>query len=138
MPVTCADILSIFVRYKLPHVAFFIPNYRFFEKYGFIGGHIEHVKGTVEGLLGNDISIEIISSNDISEIRDELPVSNCNFSIKSINALFGWADHYLRFAWAMLRRIFSNNADEWIYFRYSTSFLPILFLFLLRLSVLGS
>lgn len=131
MPVTCADILFIFVRYKLSHVTFFVPNYRFFEKYGFIGGHIEHVKGTVEGLLGNDISIEIISSNDISEIRDEFPVSNPNFSIKSIDALFGWADHYVRFAWAMLRRIFSSNADEWIYFRYSTSFLPILFLFLL-------
>ena len=122
----------------MPHAIFFVPNYRFFEKYSFIGGHIEHVKGTIEGLLANNISVEIIASNDIFEIVDEFPVSNPKLRINSTNALFGWVDHYIRFAWALLRRVFSRNTDEWIYFRYSTSFLPTLFLFLLFRKVVNS
>ena len=123
------------MSFRLQHVTFFVPNYRFFEKYGFIGGHIEHFKGTIEGFLSNGIAVSVISSYDIFELKDELPVSNLNFSIKSTNTILGGIGHYVIFALIMLRHLFSGSKDRWIYFRYSTSFIPLLLLFFLFRSV---
>lgn len=110
-------------------VTLFLPNYRFFEKYGYIGGHIEHVKGSVDGFLSNGFDVELVSSCDVRALEGTFPNKNGRLTFTPIPPLGGRLGHYFLFSLRLFKNALSHRED-WIYLRYSTSFLPIFLLFL--------
>lgn len=110
-------------------IKIYLPNYRFFEKYGFIGGHVEHVKGTVEGFLANGFDVELVSSDDVLELKKTFPNKLGDFVFQPIEPVGGRIGHYFFFSLLLLKSLFSGK-QTWIYLRYSASFLPIFLLFL--------
>jgi glycosyltransferase involved in cell wall biosynthesis len=103
----------------------FLPNNRYFSRYGFIGGHIEHVRGTLEGFLSNGFEVTLHTSPDISVIQEQFFISNRRVSIQPFSKKGGFVRHYLSF-FSRLTSCVKSNENQIVYVRYSASAIPII------------
>lgn len=109
----------------MQQVKIFLPNYKFFEKYGFIGGHIEHVKGTVDGFLANGFEVHLVASDDMMQVSDDFSDHNQSIFFNPVTTYFGRLVYVLLFSSRLFKQVLRRD-EALIYLRYSASFLPIL------------
>ena len=117
-------------------VSIFIPNYLFFKRYGYVGGHIEHLRGTIEGFLNNNFDVCLVTSVDAKDIDGQLPTDNPRFYLQCIKSPFASLGYKTGFSMALMHRLLFRPKDM-IYVRYSASFLPVLLLALITRRLFG-
>jgi glycosyltransferase involved in cell wall biosynthesis len=117
-------------------ISIFIPNYLFFKRYGYVGGHIEHLRGTIEGFLNNNFDVHLITSVDAKDIYGQLPTDNPRFYLQCIRSPFASLGYKIGFSMVLMHRLLFRQ-EGMIYVRYSASFLPVLLLALITRRLFG-
>lgn len=107
------------------HLNLFVTNNRYFSRYGFIGGHIEHVRGTIEGFLLNGFSVTLHTSSDIENIQEQFFAKNNEVSIQPFGTKGRALSHYVRLFIRLMKCVVSTKPAI-TYVRYSASSIPII------------